>query len=208
MLHPETSTFTHTHTHTIILKYDQNRSFMKKSYPYLVKSILLFSLLLCIIPFYSIPCWSPGFTLCENTNKNFSTPEGTYSGKEAIAGPGREDRHSNVCWISSSGNQAHLFSVFCYTELFLSTEEKKTLYLCGCNTLAADISQQFHSVSWISFCTVSPFSSVTVLCFTEAPLTSSEPLPYQSALAIPSPTSPLPQKGRSWVWIRGEKFYK
>ena len=55
MLHPETSTFTHTHTHTIILKYDQNRSFMKKSYPYLVKSILLFSLLLCIIPFYSIP---------------------------------------------------------------------------------------------------------------------------------------------------------
>lgn len=28
---------------------------------------------------------------------------------------------------------------------------KKKMYLCGCNTLAAaDISQQFHSVSWIS----------------------------------------------------------
>lgn len=144
-----------------------------------------------------------------NGNKNFSTPEWTYSGRELIAGPGREDRDSYVCWISSSGNQAHLFSVFCYTEQFLSTEKKKknkNLYFCGCNTLVADISQQFHSVSWISFTTLSPSSSLPLLSFTEAFLTPSH---YQSAPATPSPTPSHPSKrGRGWVWILGEKLFE
>lgn len=69
---------------------------------------------------------------------------------------------------------------------------KKQLYLRGCNTLAADISQQFHSVSQIS-CRSIPF-----LFFASSPLHRSPSNP-QSAPAAPPPhpiTPPLPHKKR------------
>lgn len=60
-----------------------------------------------------------------------SIPEWDCTWESTYSEPGTKDRGSNVSWISSSRNQAHPLSEFCYTTLSLSTEKKQTCINMG-----------------------------------------------------------------------------
>lgn len=113
-------------------------------------------------PFWSIQCWSPHFSLYGKEIRISSTPGWDYTWESTLRRTWHRGQRPKCLlnqWFKKPSTS--VLSILLYGAIFKYW--KKNLYLCGCNTLVADITQQFHSVSWISLPSLSPSSSLPPL---------------------------------------------